>query len=185
MLWIVAPLAVSIILMQLYFGRNPTEKLGWNTAFGNSIAIIFVSVNLLQYMYRTFGPAVFTVEFASNNIKVLIAFILLGIGFLGMFLDFFHWLPEKLAFFIMSAIPVNLTAYMAIVLVYSDNVPIDRVTFVTAIVFFFALIAAFGLVRWVMPMSRQSKQEIRQKRAERKAARAEKKRLKESKKSKN
>jgi hypothetical protein len=181
MLWIVTPLVVAVVLMQFYFGRHPTEKLGWNTAFANAIALIFVSVNLLNHMYVTFGASVFSVEYASNNLKVLIALGIGAFGIVGMLLDFLHWLPEKVAFFLMSSIPINLTAYMAIVLVYSDAVPFDRITLLTALIFFFVLWFVFGLVKEMIPMTRTAKEELKEKEREKKSKKIEKKLQKKSK----
>ena len=174
MIWIVVPLAISLVLMQLYFGRNPTEKLGWNTAFGNSVALIFVCMNLLNHLYVTFGWTAFEIAWQSRTLKTVIALGVGVIGIMGMFLDLFHWLPERVAFFLGGAIPINLTAYMAIVLVYSDYVPIDRVTFVTSLFLFVALLLAFGLLKKFVPKSREAKMQIRAERERKRRARAKK-----------
>jgi hypothetical protein len=178
MIWIVVPLVAAVVLMQLYFGRNPTEKLGWNTAFGNSVALIFVSVNLLNHLYMTFGWTAFEIAWQSRTLKTVIALGVGVIGIFGMFLDLFHWLPERVAFFLGGAIPINLTAYMAIVLVYSDYVPIDRVTFFTALFFFAVLLVVFWIFKLIVPKSRQAKEEIRKMREARKKKRLEKRMLK-------
>jgi len=176
MIWIIVPLVGALVLMQLYFGRNPTEKLGWNTAFGNSIALLFVCVNLLNHLYNTFGWSAFQFEWASPNLKTIIALGVGAIGILGMFLDLLHWWPERLAFFIGSSIPINLIAYMAIVLVYSDLVPIDRVTFITGLFFFIILLVVFKVFKFLVPMSFEAKKEIREEK-EKKRKEKEKRKL--------
>jgi len=35
--WVMLPLIVTVILIQLYFGRYQIEKLGWNSALANSL----------------------------------------------------------------------------------------------------------------------------------------------------
>ena len=54
-LWLIVPLLISTLLMQLYFGRNKDEELGWNTAYANSIALIYISMNLLNIIYIQYG----------------------------------------------------------------------------------------------------------------------------------
>ena len=47
MIWIVVPLLMALLLMTIYFAKYRDEELGWNTALGNSLVLIFVSVALL------------------------------------------------------------------------------------------------------------------------------------------
>lgn len=166
MLWIVFPLLIALISMQLYFGRHKAEELGWNTAYGNSIALLFVSINLLKYIYSTQGAGVGVKEFfhytvlVSYSFKVLIVVFILAQSFLLLFLNFFHWLPKRLAFFISSSIPMNITAYIAIVLVYSDNIPLDIHTLVAGICMFFIVLLFFKIFRFLVPTSKESKKII-------------------------
>src|SRR3989344_25778 len=51
MLFILLPLLVVLLIIELYFGRYKYEKLGWNTAVGNSLALFFVGMNLLYFLY--------------------------------------------------------------------------------------------------------------------------------------
>ncbi|MBI4344213.1 MAG: hypothetical protein HY555_01355, partial [Euryarchaeota archaeon] len=46
MIWFVVPLAAITLIMTLYFGLHPKEELGWNTAVGNTVALLFVSIDL-------------------------------------------------------------------------------------------------------------------------------------------
>ena len=50
-LWILAPLVITLILMEMYFGRYKEEELGWNTAFGNTLILIFISANLIHHLH--------------------------------------------------------------------------------------------------------------------------------------
>lgn len=51
MIWIIAPIVIAFLLMSFYFGRYKKEELGWNTAFGNSMVLIFATVDLLRHQY--------------------------------------------------------------------------------------------------------------------------------------
>ena len=50
---------VVTLIMTLYFGRHRDEELGWNTAFGNSLTLLFVSIDLFRYIYHLTIPATF------------------------------------------------------------------------------------------------------------------------------
>lgn len=161
MLWTLAPMLVALVLMQLYFGRNKDESLGWNTAFGNSIALIFISSSLLRQLFIMSGE--FSVwEFIKSAIyfhepKVVIIILLFGYGILLMMISFFHWIPEGLAFFIMNGISINSTAYVVIVLVNSNNIPLDRHTFAAGFFIFLLVLIISIVLRSAIPQSRLSR----------------------------
>ena len=51
MLWIILPLLLSLLFTEFYFSRYTYEELGWGSAFGNALVLIFVSLDLLRYLY--------------------------------------------------------------------------------------------------------------------------------------
>ena len=134
LLWILAPIVVSLILMELYFGRYEREELGWNTAFGNSLILIFVSANLVNHM-RGF-------DLWGDPIKLGVIITLLLVGFLLTFIDYFHALPESWAFATSSKLPMSFIAFMASLFIYV-SLPPDLVTLGA---FGIILIAAYILI---------------------------------------
>jgi len=145
MLWIVTPLVIATLLMTFYFGRYLKEEIGWNTAVGNSLVLVFVSIDLFRYIYT--NPHL---ELIVGWIptKTIVAILVALEGFTLLYADFFHFLPEKIAFFISSALPVNLTAYVAIAIVYS-NIPFNLITIASALVLFFILLGIFEAVKYI------------------------------------
>lgn len=149
MLWIAAPLVLSLILMMVYFSRYTTEELGWNSAVGNSLLLVFVAVDLLRYIYTNpFVETPIEVGGFPLPLKLVVALLVLLEGFTLAFADFFHFLPKKVAFFLCSAIPVNLTAYVAITIVYT-NIPFDVITVVSAMFMFVILYTVFELAKTI------------------------------------
>jgi len=147
MIWIVVPLIVSLLVMTIYFGRYKTEALGWNTAVGNTLVLVFVSIDLLRHIYN--NPHIenpLMIGGFGIPIKTLVAILVMLQGFTLLYANFLHWLPEKIAFFITSALPVNLTAYVAITIVYSD-IPFNWMTLVAALVLFLILFGFFQLIK--------------------------------------
>ena len=101
LLWLVIPLFVILIFTQLYFGRNKTEILGWNTAFGNTISLFWITVLLVRFTLEPLTVTQITInELFAGRLKI--EFILIGIlalwTILLSFSDYFHALPKKLAF---------------------------------------------------------------------------------------
>jgi hypothetical protein len=124
MLWIAIPLLIATLFMTLYFGRYEEEELGWNTAFGNTMVFVFVAINLIKEMYKQGGS--FEALF-ETRLYFLMTVGLTAAGIFLMFVTYFHLIPKRLAFFLFSAPPINVSIYVAMAIVYA-NVPTDRLT---------------------------------------------------------
>jgi len=159
MMWIVTPLLISMALMQLYFGRHRNEELGWNTAFGNSISLIFVSVNLLQFVYNQFGWAGFNVLNPVTN-KIYLIVGLGAISFTQLIINYYHLIPKKIAFFINSAVLTNMTAFISIILVYT-NIPLNLETLLGALTLLIVFIYIFTWFKNLIPMSKEAEDYVR------------------------
>jgi ascorbate-specific PTS system EIIC-type component UlaA len=166
MIYIVTPMLITLFLMEFYFGRYTNEELGWNTAVGNAMVLVFVSVDLLKTVYPDMAPSgllskvMFNLShFSSHTGDAISTLITVAIGAFGALLlitDFFHWLPKKLAFFISGGLLINITSYLGIVIVYSNQsginpMPIDWYTFLAALFLFIALKVFFGFIHLLEP----------------------------------
>lgn len=149
MLWMSIPLITVLVLMQFYFGVYKQEELGWNTAVGNSLVLIFIVIDLVRYMVTTYGFNYILLNpvFYPN---LLLIFILTILGFWLLLMNFFHWLPKKVAFFIASPLPINILAYMALVITYA-NIKLDIITISVAILLFVMLFLFFFLMKLILP----------------------------------
>lgn len=158
-LWLIIPLFITIFFIQLYFGRWKNEKLGWSSAFGNMIALLFISVNLLDFLRKQYAMEdFFNLGTPLYNV-FLIGVVLLQIVLMMVFI-YFHLIPKKLSFFISSSVSVNTIAFAAIVLVYG-KIPIDWVT-LAAFLLLYLLVQLFFLgFRWLIPPSEPAKRYIR------------------------
>lgn len=147
MLWIALPLLLTLVIIELYFGRYRDEKLGWNTALTNTLVLIFVSLNLFQQVFRSEGGSFFRATFTTGFYIALFIFVL---GIVLFLVDFFHTLPRGLAFTISAHLPVNLTAYTAIVLVY-NKIPLDFATILAWIAMIIILGIIFFFIKLLEP----------------------------------
>lgn len=162
MLWIVVPLVLTLFLIQVYFGRHREEELGWNTAYGNAIALIFVSVSLVRYLFERYGSdAIFNVGQPQFS-KFLIVVVLFGIAFDLMLIDFTHSISKRFAFFISNSAVVTTAAYSAIVLVHTD-VPMDKHTAWAVFALFFLVYIVTALIKWIIPPSEEAREYLTEK----------------------
>lgn len=119
MLWVITPVVISMILISYYFGKYKKEELGWNTAFGNSIILLFACVDLFRYLHNT--------DLLGFNRYTTLVAVVMGEGVLLMLLDFLHALPKSFAFALSSGMTVNSILIFLIVIVYG-KVPLDFIT---------------------------------------------------------
>ncbi len=148
MLWLVAPLVITTVFMIFYFGRYQKEELGWNTAFGNTMVFVFVAINLLKELYYSDGIGSFD-NLYSNSFTFSISLGLIVTSLLLMFVTSFHLLPKRLAFFLFSAAPVNVSIYIIMTMIYA-GVPPDLITVTAGFLFLLAIIIAAKLIRAIM-----------------------------------
>ena len=150
MLWLLIPLIASLILLEFYFGRYSEEELGWNTAFGNSLALIFISIILAKHMYD------YQLIYDPNKVSIVAAVLIIGI--ILAFLDFFHTLPKEFAFKLSAKLPIDYLAFIAIVFVFT-NIPANGVTAAAFLAILIILIIIIGIIHklapkfkeWVLP----------------------------------
>lgn len=174
MLWILFPAITTMILMTIYFGRYRNEELGWNTAVGNALVLIFVSLNLFEQAYpqenplRALSSFIEVLQehalFSSETLPGIIAGSILVYAVLLLVLDFFHILPKNVAFFISSPLPINTVAYFGIVFVYSATaqspLALDGYTFSSFIVIFLLLYTILGIIQLLEPHKKSEEEEF-------------------------
>lgn len=137
MIWIITPLMVTLVLMTFYFGKYAKEELGWNTAVGNSIVLLFIAIDLLRYVFNLTTPGSI-LNYQLHPISTIICAIVGVEALTLMFTSFFKALPKQVTFFICAPLPVNLQAYIAVATVYT-NVRLDWYTLVAVIALFIVL----------------------------------------------
>lgn len=150
MLWAAIPLVISTLFMTLYLGKYKKEELGWNTAFGNTMVFLFVSINLIHEMYVKSGGSWTGVLSQSFYLTITIA--LTVVAFLLMLITYYHLLPKNVAFFLFSAAPVNVAVYILISIVYA-GVPADWITLGAAILFFVIIFTIVRIIQAIEGMA--------------------------------
>ncbi|MEK6974411.1 MAG: hypothetical protein AABW41_04220 [Nanoarchaeota archaeon] len=143
MFWILIPLLITLLMIEFYFGIYVEEQLGWNTAFANTLVLMFVGLDLGKRLYEN------GLLFNDNLRTVIVAAVLIEAVLLA-FLDFFHALPERIAFKISSSLPINFIAISAILLVYAP-IKIDYITISALILLAIIISIVIGILHLIEP----------------------------------
>jgi len=163
MIWIITPLIVTLLLMTFYFGKWTREELGWNTAVGNTIVLLFVSIDLFRYVFNLSTPGSI-INYELHPISTIICVIVAVEAVTLMLTSFFKALPKSVTFFLCAPLPVNLQAYLAISIVYT-NITLDWFTLLAAIalfivLYFFIKLLQIGERTLIRVIRKQSIQEL-------------------------
>lgn len=154
-LWMVLPLFISTVFIGFYFGRHKTEELGWNTAFGNTISLLWVTTGLVRFLYEKTGS--WDVFLHPGEFYPVVA-IVVGLGIWGLILAFFnyyHTLPKLVSFFISSSVPVNITALLAIVIIVGE-IPVTLYSLSAAFFLFVAIAMGLAFLKALWKPSKEA-----------------------------
>tara|TARA_Y100000310_G_scaffold133889_1_gene132864 strand:+ start:3598 stop:4140 length:543 start_codon:yes stop_codon:yes gene_type:complete len=143
MLWIAIPLTLTLFLTELYFSRYKSEELGWNSAYGNALVLIFVSLDIFRYLYNNNLLETLT-------IKLALAFAVAIMAVLLTLVNFLHIIPEKMAYGLSSKLPMNFIAYISLILIYS-SIPIDLLTIICSATFLIIISLLLIILRSIIP----------------------------------
>jgi len=158
--WTVLPLLIAAIGMQIYFGRNKEEDMGWNSAFGNSVSFTWVSANLLRYLFNTYSLIDFRSGIALEKLLITLAFLIWGLYL--MFGNLIHSIPKKIAFIISASYFINTLAIVVSIIVMS-NLPFDRITTYAAAVLLILIMLFEFIVRILVNPSPEAAEYLRKK----------------------
>jgi len=162
MLWIIVPIILALVVLQLYFARYRHIQNDYYSALANAIFLLFVAADLLHYL------AVHSLLFVSF-VKTGIAILIIFIGAMLILIDFFRLLPARTIFKLSSKATFYFMAYMAIILVYSDIVTQNTVfsllynyisTLIAVLLCYILFQLAVTAIRVYVPESRDATQTV-------------------------
>ncbi len=165
-IWALAPLVITLLLIQMYFGRHRHEELGWESAYGNSIVLIFVTVDLMRHIISRYGYEAILVVGGEAFYKSVIVGGVLLVAISLFFIDFFHSISKRISFFLSSTLVIVFFAFLATISVYS-HIPFDRHTAVTVVLLFVVLYLFFKIFRSIVPPSPEAEEFLEKKHRER------------------
>ncbi|PSH01322.1 MAG: hypothetical protein BRC27_02515 [Nanohaloarchaea archaeon SW_10_44_10] len=138
----VLPLIIGAIAIELYFGKHPEEKLGWNSSVGNAIIWTATGFSLL-----------ITSTLTGQERQAVYGLILMG-GIVG-YMNFYHRWPPSVAYLISSSGIVYSLAYSLVVVIKTDLI-IDQTVLEAVLVFVVAINMLFKLMKGFETPSKES-----------------------------
>jgi hypothetical protein len=135
MFWILFPVVLAIMIMELYFWRYPRLNIEYHKSMENSIFLLFVSFDLLRYV---------AMDGYHNPVKVFVSFGFIVFNALIALLDFYHKLPISLFSKLSSKFVIAFFSYILIALIYSDM--LDTITALSVVYILLSVLVLFILI---------------------------------------
>lgn len=144
LLWQIAPLLLLWILLEIYFGRYHKEKLGWNTALGNGISMIWIVLSALQFTFSN-----------QESLRVtwplfVSLFLLGGYALLIITVSFKHSLKSKWAYLIASPSPVYYFSIISLMIAH-QVIKLSLISIIAILVIFVFSTILFFILRLLIP----------------------------------
>jgi hypothetical protein len=130
-IWVLAPIVFMWLVLEIYFGKHKSEKLGWNTALGNGMTMLWISLNLIKYLFAETPPDKW-IKFA-----VMLAFLIYGL--MVIFTSFKHKVSEKTAFMVAAPTPIYYFAGIATLWAYG-TLDISFIILLDIVLLFFIIL---------------------------------------------
>ncbi len=139
--WVLTPVIILWIMLELYFGRYKNEKLGWNTALGNGISLTWITIALMKFLF----------ENSRENFtwaKFIAVLLIMIYGLFVTIVTFKHKFSAKTTFLLADPSPIYFLSTVAVLWAYGSLiltwwVILDLVILYPIIVGIFALIRRF------------------------------------------
>ncbi|MBD3310737.1 hypothetical protein GF351_05970 [Candidatus Woesearchaeota archaeon] len=159
-LWMILPLMLILVFIHLYFGRHRSEELGWNSAFSNSISLLWICMILSRFLFENYSWSEMLSEPQAMKSLIIIG-ILVSWVLVLLVLNYFHVMPKRLAFMLSSSDSVYVMAYIVISVIV-DGFPLDQKTLIASLALFVIMLSVLQVIKHIIPMTRSAKQVLRE-----------------------
>lgn len=144
-LWILTPIFIIWIFLEVYFGLFKSEKLGWNNVLGNGISLMWIGVDAMRYIFSAARIGDFWLRFIIFGIMILYSMLVI-------YISFTRKLGEFLSYALGSTTPIYFLSFVAVLWSYGQLV-IDRWVFLDLLSMFILLLVIFFIFRRLLPRS--------------------------------
>ncbi|MBU0667408.1 MAG: hypothetical protein ABIC91_04520 [Nanoarchaeota archaeon] len=144
--WFLTPIILLWVILEIYFGEYKHESLGWNTALGNAISLLWVTIESMRFLFANKSD-----NFWSNFVIII---VIMFYAFLIIYFVFTHKVSSKVAFALGKPSPICFLSLVTIlwghnVLTVSWWVALDL------LILFFLLVLLFAIIRKLLPESQK------------------------------
>ncbi len=148
-LWILIPLFILWIVLEIYFAKYKTEKLGWNTALANGITLGWLTLGGMRSLFES-KPDSFWFRFIANSVIILYAGIII-------YTSFTHKISQKWNFVIASPTPVYYLGVFSVMWGFGI-LEINRYVLIDLVILFVAVVILLKIFRhFIKPAKEEEK----------------------------
>jgi len=140
-LWILIPLFILWVVLEVYFVKFKTEKLGWNTALANGITLGWLTLQGMKGLFEA-KPDPFWFRFIANV-------LILSYASLIIYSSFTHKISEKWNFVIASPTPVYYLGVFSVMWGFG-TLQINRYVLIDLLILFIVLNLLLLILRKVV-----------------------------------
>jgi len=142
-LWLLAPLILFWFILEIYFGRYKSEKLGWNTALGYGMSMFWIVIISFKTMFEnnfelfSIGKLLFVVFVAAYSIFII-------------YISFTHKVTEKI-FFLFTSPTIVYYLFGITLLLIDDLLKISFWVFIDLIIFYIIILILEIILKKIIP----------------------------------
>ena len=141
--WLLTPIILFWLILEVYFGMYKGEKLGWNTALGNGLNLFWIVVISLK--------ALFTKDLGLFSIDKLIVVIIIAIYSVFIIsVSFTHKLKENIFFIFASPTTVYYLSGIAILCIHG-LININLWVIIDLVILYIVIVILEILLRKLIP----------------------------------
>ncbi len=141
-LWLIIPLFLLWLVLEIYFDLYKSEALGWNTALGNGITLFWITSDVMRALFER-DPADFWMRFGITLVVMMYAVMII-------YLSFTHKISEKWDYPISSPTPVYFVAGITILWGYGV-LEVNSFVMLDLAILFVVILLLKQIVKWLMP----------------------------------
>lgn len=142
-LWFLTPLVLFWLILEIYFGRFKSEKLGWNTALGYGLSMFWIVIISFKTMFEnnfelfSIGKLLFVIFVAAYSIFIIS-------------ISFTHRLKEKI-FFLFTSPTIVYYLFGVTLLLIGDLLKINFWVFIDLIILYIIILILEIILKKIIP----------------------------------
>jgi len=144
--WLLTPIILFWLVIEIYFGRHKNEKLGWNTALGNGLNIFWVVIISAR--------ALFDKDLGLYSLDKLIFVLVISFySFFIIIMSFTHTIKENIFFLMASPTAVYFLSAVAVLWIH-NLITISLWVLVALFILYFAVLILETIIKKLIPAAK-------------------------------
>jgi len=117
--WLLAPIFLFWIILEIYFDKHKKEALGWNTALGNGLSLFWVTISCLKFIFALMMSHDITTSFGTEVFWRMVAiFVIFTYSIFIIWVSFKHNIKDTYFYPIASPTPIYYLSAVIVLLAY-------------------------------------------------------------------